>query len=186
MSSTAAALLLTTMAASAPVTAASRLSMWLCREPRQPFSTSYSSVEYLRATCSTASAACRDRQERPRFVCSTTPVPLMTGRREGSRSAAARTYAASRIASRSGRSVSAPERMRERSASSSPRTASRIAAGGMVSVMASSLPRSSASASNSSTLGILRRISCCSMPSRSLIVFLPSIAQVFPNVQGLI
>ena len=45
MRSTAAALLLTTMAASAPVTSARRLSTWLCLEPRLPLSTSYSRVE---------------------------------------------------------------------------------------------------------------------------------------------
>ena len=137
--------------------------MWLCRDPRQPFSTSYSNVEYPRATAATASAALRDRQARPRFVCSVTPVPLMAGRREGRAVRRARLAAEAASSILPGRASRPPERACWRSSSRTSRTASRAIPAGSSSASEARGGRPS----SSSTLGILRKRSCRSMQSRS-------------------
>ena len=82
-SSTAAALLLTTSDASAPVTPWSSFARWTCREPRVPASRSYSRFEYPPPTSTTRSSAARASGARPRFVWISTPVALRTRRKEG-------------------------------------------------------------------------------------------------------
>ena len=83
MSSTAAALLLTTSAPSAPVREQSSRETAVCLLPRVPSSTLYSRVDQRSAAAAAAIAALWLRGARPRLVWSTTPVPLMTGRRVG-------------------------------------------------------------------------------------------------------
>src|SRR5690606_11962301 len=89
-STTAAALLFTTSAASAPVNSVSREAQWSYRDPRSPDSRSYSRFVYDSAARSTAARAAAASGARPRFVCSTTPVALITGRIDGRRHAASR------------------------------------------------------------------------------------------------
>ena len=93
--SSAPAALLTTSASAAPVSSTSRSRQWACREPRVPRPKSYSSAAYPRATRVMEAIAASASGARPRFVCSTTPVALITGASDGSanRSAAARTAA---------------------------------------------------------------------------------------------
>src|SRR5207253_2163352 len=74
---TAAALLLTARAASAPVSSRSSGARCARRLPRSPLSTSTSSSAWLRAVSAIASAAARERTARPRPVWSTTPVALI-------------------------------------------------------------------------------------------------------------
>src|SRR5580704_14953006 len=79
-SRTAAALLLTTVASSAPVSSQSRSRIRSSRSPRWPAPRSNSSATALRiATCAAAIAASA-HSARPRLVCSTVPVRLNTGR----------------------------------------------------------------------------------------------------------
>ena len=78
-SSTPAALLFTAIAACAPVSSQSNASTCACRPPRVPCSNSYSRFEYPLATESIASSASNASGARPRFVCTTTPVALITG-----------------------------------------------------------------------------------------------------------
>src|ERR1700730_6160297 len=82
-SRTAAALLFTTSAASAPVRRCSRSSTSAERSPRRPVSRSSSRLLYPAAISAAASAAARESGALPRLVWSTTPVPLITGRRRG-------------------------------------------------------------------------------------------------------
>ncbi len=90
-SSTAAAQLLTAIAASAPVSSRSSSSTWSWREPRSPLLEVELEVRVAarrpRATAACASAA---SGARPRFVWTTTPVALSTRRRRGRRRARAR------------------------------------------------------------------------------------------------
>ena len=67
ISSIAAALLFTISAASVFVSAVNCSSMNPVREPRAPFSWSYSSVTYPLAACAAASAAAFDKQALPRL-----------------------------------------------------------------------------------------------------------------------
>ena len=80
---TAAALLFTTVAASAPVSSQSRSLTTLSRSPRPPDSMSYSSAQGLRAAAIRACTASSGKVARPRLVCSTVPVRLNTGRNFG-------------------------------------------------------------------------------------------------------
>ena len=77
------AALFTTSASPAPVSSIrrSRHSAW--REPRVPRARSYSRFEYPAAMRLIASRAERASGARPRLVCSTTPVALITGRSDG-------------------------------------------------------------------------------------------------------
>ena len=80
---TAAALLLTTSAASAPVRRQSSHSTWLLRWPRAPSSSEYSRVLYEPAISRTSFTASSASSDRPRLVWMTTPVALTTRRRLG-------------------------------------------------------------------------------------------------------
>jgi hypothetical protein len=71
---TAAALLLTTSAASAPVMRRSTVSTSEARPPRFPVSRSISRLEYAPAIPVIAAIAARESGARPRFVCRITPV----------------------------------------------------------------------------------------------------------------
>ena len=88
ISSTAAALLLTTVAASAPVSSHSSPSTRSSRSPRPPLAMSYSRLAGAVIARSTASIAASGSSARPRLVCSTVPVQLKTGRSLGRSSAA--------------------------------------------------------------------------------------------------
>ena len=76
---TAAALLFTTMADSAPVSPQIRSETRSWREPRLPVSASISSVQYPSITSVTARRAASDNTARPRPVCRITPVPFTAG-----------------------------------------------------------------------------------------------------------
>ncbi len=110
---TAAALLLTAIPG-APSSRSSSPAICVSRFPRRPASRSYSRLEYPPGIVKGASGA------RPRLVCSTTPVALMTRRREGhSRAASAsptRSSAASAPAFPARSSVRSPSRTRRASA----------------------------------------------------------------------
>ena len=77
---TAEALLLTTSAASAPVARATSSDICACLDPRRPVARSSSRSLYPCAARSIASFASSLSGARPRFVCSTTPVALITWR----------------------------------------------------------------------------------------------------------
>ena len=81
--STAAALLLTTVASSAPVSSHSSARKWSSRSPRLPLARSNSSDTALRIAATAASTASSAISARPRLVCSTVPVRLNTGRKFG-------------------------------------------------------------------------------------------------------
>ena len=83
VSKTAAALLFTTTAASAPVSRCIQLSMCEFRSPRLPLFKSNSRLLAWRATAAIAVIASSGMTARPRFVCRTVPVRLKTGRSEG-------------------------------------------------------------------------------------------------------
>ena len=102
--SSAAAQLLTTSASSASVRAARISSARLDRLPRLPVSRSTSRSEYPAAARVTARTAASASGARPRFVCSTTPVALITGVSPNV-AAAARSIARARISSSSGGSM---------------------------------------------------------------------------------
>ena len=74
--------LLTTIAASAPVSEHKRPSTCACREPREPDARSSSRFEYPLPTSTTRSRAAAGSGARPRFVWTITPVALSTGRIE--------------------------------------------------------------------------------------------------------
>ena len=100
----AAAQLLTTIAASAPVTSAIRPSTYSPRRPRPPASRSYSTVQYPEASTSAAWAR-SDNGARPRLVWMITPVALIT---RLNRSCRRRTHiSTARISARRARSCSA-------------------------------------------------------------------------------
>src|SRR4051794_16881401 len=98
-SSTAPAQLLTTIAASAPVSSHIKPSTCAWRDPRSPPSRSYSKFEYPSAARATASRAESASGARPRFVWTITPEALITRRRRGCESAASHARAASTRAS---------------------------------------------------------------------------------------
>src|SRR5438309_4946673 len=79
---TAAALLLTAHAASAPVSSHRSPWTWRCREPRSPLAGSSSSTAYPAAPAA-ASRGASHRGARPRFVWLMIPVALPAGRRLG-------------------------------------------------------------------------------------------------------
>ena len=108
--------------------------------------TGYSTLEYDVAN------GCRGslRQARPRFVCSTTPVALITPRSDGSAASSARARMPAQSAGASGRAVLSPRSTASRSAESSARTASRSVLAGRSNAESSGLR------SNSSTFGIAR------------------------------
>ena len=81
-SRTAAALLLISVAAAAPVRRQSWPSRWLSRSPRWPLSSSYSRLQAAAASAMAASAS-GGSGARPRLVCRTVPVRLNTRRRDG-------------------------------------------------------------------------------------------------------
>ena len=76
---TAAALLFTTTASSAPVISVSTSFKWEYLLPRFPFAISYSRLEYPAAIAVMFSRALSDNADLPRFVWMTTPVALMSG-----------------------------------------------------------------------------------------------------------
>ena len=82
--STAAALLLTTVAASAPVRRQIHSSTWTSRSPRRPLAKSNSRLLAPEATAVMASIASRGSGARPRLVCSTVPVRFNTRCKDGS------------------------------------------------------------------------------------------------------
>ena len=139
-STTAAALLFTTAAAGAPVSRHSQGAMWSSRSPRSPRSRSYSRLEAPSATCRIASMASGGKGARPRLVCSTVPVRLKTGRREGRIRAATRRRTAVAMASLGSLSggVVLVEVVARRSASSS-RIASRTTVRPCCSIRSASL-----------------------------------------------
>ena len=75
---TAAALLFTTRAASAPVRRQSKDSKCAFLSPLSPRCRSYSRLEYSAAITASLSACSRLSGARPRFVCKIVPVPLIT------------------------------------------------------------------------------------------------------------
>ena len=77
--STAAALLFATSASSEPARSARSRAAWPWRSPRLPRARSYSTLTAPAASMIAASARA-DSGARPRFVCRTTPVALMTRR----------------------------------------------------------------------------------------------------------
>ena len=79
----AAALLLTTVAASAPVSRRNQASTCSSRSPRWPVARSNSRLDAPAATCAMAASACSGSGARPRLVCNTVPLRLKTGRSEG-------------------------------------------------------------------------------------------------------
>ena len=134
---TAAALLFTAIAASAPVSVQMSCSQWEWREPRAIASVSYSSVEYPFATSFTACTAAGARTLRPRLVWMMTPLAFTTRRREGRFSArslmrVARTMLGMDV------SASLPARIACRASSMLARTASHTKSRGALSVRASS------------------------------------------------
>src|SRR6267378_3678681 len=119
-SNTAAALLFTTTASSAAARSARRRAACPCRSPRFPATRSYSTVTAPAAAAIAASAR-GESGARPRFVCRTTPVALITLRRvRRSRSArAARVSVANLAASPvvwAARARARNSRVRDRSA----------------------------------------------------------------------
>ena len=80
---TAAALLFTTVAASAPVSSQSSSSTSSSRSPRLPSPRSYSSAHGSAAALAIAAITSSGMTARPKFVCSTVPVRLITRRRLG-------------------------------------------------------------------------------------------------------
>ncbi len=94
VSSTAAALLLTTVQASAPVSSQTRDSIRSSRSPRPPSSRSYSRLAGAVMAATTASTASCGSRARPRLVCSTVPVRLKTVRSRGAKRCAKRRPAA--------------------------------------------------------------------------------------------
>ena len=129
ISSTAAALLLTTVTASAPVNARSCSSTRSSRSPRLPVSMSHSRFIGQRSASTTACTATSGSRARPRLVCSTVPVRLNTGRRREAFAAPRRSPSRARIAS-GARSSAAPSRKLarkpERNSSSSARKESTV------------------------------------------------------------
>ena len=81
VNNTAAALLLTTVAASAPVSSHRSSAMRASRSPRAPESRSNSRLTGAVSAATTARTASAGSTARPRLVCSTVPVRLNTGRR---------------------------------------------------------------------------------------------------------
>ena len=81
--STAAALLLTTVAASQPVSSISSPSTWLSRSPRVLPARSNSRLLKPCMAATAAAIATGASTARPRLVCSTVPVRLNTGMSEG-------------------------------------------------------------------------------------------------------
>ena len=86
-SRTAAALLLTTVASSAPLSSHSRPRIRESRSPRRPLSRSNSSASACRIAIMAAATASSARMARPRLVCRTVPVRLNTARTLGRDSA---------------------------------------------------------------------------------------------------
>ncbi len=80
MSSTAAALLFTTVADSAPVSSQSKACTKSSRSPRRPEATSNSRLTGAVSARTTDSTAVSGSNARPRLVCSTVPDKLNTGR----------------------------------------------------------------------------------------------------------
>ena len=120
-SSTAAALLLTTSAASAEVSRHSRGSMCRCRSPRRPVAMSNSRLLAPRATSDIDAMASSGSGARPRFVCSTVPVRLNRGMSDGA------VIVPTRVATDASRSALVrppPDMTAARASSSVPRTAS--------------------------------------------------------------
>ena len=155
-SRTAAALLFTTVAASAPVSRASHPSTWVSRSPRLPVARSISRFTAERAASAIASMATSGSSARPRLVCRTVPLKFRTGRSDGATAARARRSAASATrrsvscAAAPGRAPESrpvplsPRRAAARTSSTAPRTASTT----------SSRPCSRAHASTSGLLSI--------------------------------
>ena len=113
INSTAAALLFTTVAASAPVISRSRRATCSSRSPRLPVARSNSSVVAPASASAAASAASRGSSARPRLVCSTVPVRLNTGRCEAAQRRTNASAAASRIAPGSAGNVRAARQGRQ-------------------------------------------------------------------------
>ena len=126
VNSTAAALLLTTQAASAPVRRKTKSSTWSSRSPRRPASRSNSKLLGPPATATMALMASGGRTARPKLVCSTVPVRLKTGRSDGAErsSIVARTLAAMAFWVLRGRAASPSAESRRRTSSRTARTAS--------------------------------------------------------------
>src|SRR5579862_1606559 len=154
----AAALLLTTSASSAPVSSRNAPTRCPCRDPRSPCSRSYSRFAYPRATSPTASIAAAASGARPRFVCSTTPVALMTGRNDGRASSAA---AAATSAAGIAPSEAAPATIADRCAATARRAASTTAHLGAV-------PSPAASSTRTCTAGSVRSRSEAAISRRSV------------------
>ena len=79
VTSTAAAQLFTTIAASAPVSRVNNSAVCTSRFPRAPASRSYSRFEYCVALRRNSSTTLSGSGARPRFVCKITPVAFITG-----------------------------------------------------------------------------------------------------------
>ena len=92
-SRTAAALLLTTVASSAPVSSHRSARRWSSRSPRPPLSRSNSSATGARMAATAASIASSGSSARPRLVCSTVPVRFRQGRSGSSLSSMAKALA---------------------------------------------------------------------------------------------
>ena len=159
ISSTAAALLFTTIALSAPVRRLSSRSTWEYLSPREPEATSYSRVEYPVAAFITASTASFARHARPRLVCSTTPVPFITPLKLGRDLSRARSAADESISSVQGSASSAPSSIFFLILSSSSRSASVMLTRG-------------ASANKCAKVGDLKRSSTLGM-SLNKLLFMP-------------
>ena len=145
----AAAQLFTTSASSAPVSSVSSDVQCAWRDPRRPLATSYSSVENPCATVRMASSAGPASGARPRLVCSTTPVALITGRSvDRCRCSSADDMARTHPASSAGAGTSA-----RRTRSTTERTTSATRSRGAPATR----PRTPSSSSSEPTAGRARR-----------------------------
>mmetsp|Transcript_6298 Transcript_6298/g.25483 ORF Transcript_6298/g.25483 Transcript_6298/m.25483 type:complete len:215 (+) Transcript_6298:77-721(+) len=154
-SKTAAALLLTTVAASAPVSSQSRSSMRSSRSPRRPVSRSNSRLLGAAIRPSTCCSAASASSARPRLVWMTVPVRFSTARIDGVSRACTCAARACGSASSSPRGR-LPATARARSASSSA-LASRATSVWPCSATSGALSRSSLSRAGRS-LGLARRL----------------------------
>ncbi len=143
-SSTAAALLLTTMPASAPHAWARSVPACSWRDPRAPASRRYSRFEYPVATSAAAASEPGSMGARPRLVCTITPVAFTTRCRRPSRSRSTRPCASATTRSSV---TSAPPEAASRAASTAVRAHSTSNGWG----------RPSRASTTRSTLGTWRR-----------------------------
>src|SRR5437660_8298259 len=176
VTSTAAAQLFTTIAASAPVKRVSNSAVCTSRFPRAPASRSYSRLLYCVALRRNSSTTVCGSGARPRFVCRITPVALITGcsERERIRSTSLLMSSSTEAAFSPNAVQFESPAMRERKSASTVRATSTTR-------LRSTRLESAASlgwASNSSTEGICRSNSAC---SDEIVLLLPASIGTFQH-----